>query len=135
MKKMFETNIAYHQHIHPEIFEQFLLTSPFVVASKIILQNACTTNSIECSYVPRILSTLFSEQPHYYLRVLDLSGNQITTKEVFQLLIALKNYPKISSIILDSNNVDDSFYSSFRYFIQDSIIFPSLRRISLLSRF
>ena len=135
MKTNKKKNVFYTQSIHAETMEQFILSTPFRFASKITLQNACTDNPTDCSYIPQSLSSLFNEQPHYYLRYLDLTNNQITTKEFFRLLIALKNYPRLSTIILDNNCVDDSLYTSFRVFIQDSTIFPSLRRISLLSNF
>ena len=51
--------------------------------------------------------------------------------EAFRLLIAVKNYPRLASITLDGNAIGDDFLESFRVFIQDSTIFPALRRISL----
>ena len=66
----------------------------------------------------------------------------ITTEGVFRILLAVKNYPRLSSlsfdrmdcsfVIMKGNLIDDSFYQPFKVFIQDSLIFPSLRRISLL---
>lgn len=132
MKSNYEPSITYTSRIHLETFEQFAITTPFRFATKVTLQNACTDNPKSCAYVSGYLSKLFIEQPHYYLRYLDLSNNMISTKEVFRLLNALKNYPRLSTLILDNNCVEDSFYTSFRVFIQDSTIFPSLRRISLL---
>lgn len=134
MKSNNQTTVVSTQSIHLETFEQFMLTTPFRFATKVVLQNACTLNPVECAYVPQFLSTLFTEQPHYYLRYLDLSNNQISTKEVFRLLIALKNYPRLSTLILDNNCVEDAFFTSFRVFIQDSTIFPSLRRISFIGK-
>lgn len=133
MQSNYEPSVSYSSSIHLETFEQFTVTTPFRFATKVTLQNACTENPRSCSYVPGFLSKLFINQPHYYLRYLDLSNNMISTKEVFRLLNALKNYPRLSTLILDNNCVEDSFFTSFRVFIQDSTIFPSLRRISLLS--
>lgn len=78
------------------------------------------------------LATVFENHPHYYLRSLALAGNGISTKEAFRLLIAVKNYPRLASITLDGNEIGDDFLESFTVFIQDSTIFPALRRISLM---
>lgn len=106
--------------------------SPFLFASRMQLQHTCTPSAFgDCGFVSQALATLFEEHPHYYLRSLDLTDNGISTKEAFRLLIAVKNYPRLASITLDGNTIGDDFLESFRVFIQDSTIFPALRRISL----
>ena len=119
--------------ILPETYELMLQNSPFLFASRVTLQNTCVEDRWnECSFVTELLGTLFEDHPHYYLRSLDLARNSISTQGVFRLLIALKNYPRLASISLDENRIGDDFLESFRVFIQDTTIFPALRRISLV---
>lgn len=135
MKAVTQTSLVYSGPIHLDVYEQFLEASPILYANKVVLQNTCTEDPISCAYVPQLLSSLFIDQPHYNLRHLDLSYNQISNKEMLRLFISMKNYPRVTTLIMDGNNVDDSFYDSFRIFIQDTTLLSAVRRISFLSKF
>ena len=49
--------------------------SPMRQASKVILTNACS--GMECSFFSERMAEIFNSFPHFYLRVLDLSGNSL----------------------------------------------------------